>query len=199
MSNPNNAKIGEKLLQKNVENLEPIGVAYNIPSELIESFVVNYLKDTKSIDGLGGVRLKVVKGGDMNKVRLGAFFYTTSKDISTPMCSGEMLELLADKMPTDGYMMTDKLKKALIPLCKKLELNPMSKNVVAIELNIFSVLGMMLAVDRTAFRLIITAVEAVSNTRAVLTVIKKLAYQDTSSEKDYDQFNAMMDRMNEDY
>jgi len=169
MSNENQKRFG--LLDRSVE-VEPIGVIYNVMSEDIETFLFNYFKDVRKIDGVAAIRISVVRDGTSRpEVKVYAMFHMNSVDVVSNLQN--VPEPLRRKMDSGNYRVSDKLKNALYAVAKEFKIGTHTgERIVYSECNIFKILGLMFAVDNRAHSISIPEVVKLKKNKSILTVIK---------------------------
>lgn len=156
--------------------MSPVAVAYNVTSEEIENFIFNYLKNTKGVNGVATVRVKVGRdGGNRPQVSVFAFFDIDSTDIYSGL--SRVPVHLRNRIETGGLRASDKLFNALKPLVRKGEFklhNRSSQGLAFVELDVFKVFGLALAIDPRRHFLNILETQNLKKGRAVISVMKSL-------------------------
>lgn len=190
MANQNQKSITETSI-----NIDPVAVVFNVENDVIENFVQSYLTHTRKIEGVAAIRLHVVRDGNRNpEVALYAFFDQNSKDVYTSVRN--VPKHLRHKMDMGGYKASDNLYNALKPIAKDFKLGADPRNgLVYIKLNIFRVLGLMLAADSRVHQLQITEVAKLKKKKAVVSVIKQNKFIDRSDAGGFDKFSNIIDRI----
>jgi len=175
--------------------IEPVAVVYNIENEAIENFVYNYLNTVHKIDGVAAVRLSVVRDGNRNpQVKAYAFFDQRSEDVFSNNSNQRVSEAIRRKMDMGGWKASEKMRKALVPICKDLKLQYDSgQKLVFIVLDIFKILALMLSSDRRNYQLTVTEVMKFKRGRSIMTVIKQDRHVDRNDDS-FDRFASIIDR-----
>lgn len=184
-------QIQNKLFQTTVD-IDPVAVVYNVQNEDIENFVFNYLSNARNIDGVAAVRVHVVRDGNKNpEVSLYLFLDMNSNDVFSSLKN--VPEHLRSKMDVGGFRASEKLFNALKPIVKdfKLSADPKEK-LVYIKLDIFKVLGLMLAAERGKHNIVISEVVKLKKKRSILTVIKSNKFID-KDDASFDKFASIIE------
>jgi hypothetical protein len=179
-------QIQNKLFETTVD-IDPVAVVYNVQNDDIENFVYNYLTNARNIDGVAAVRVHVVRDGNKNpEVSLYLFLDMNSNDVSSNLKN--VPEHLRNKMDVSGFRASEKLFNALKPIVKdfKLSADPKEK-LVYTKLDIFKVLGLMLAADRGKHNIVVSEVVKLKKKRSILTVIKSNKFID-KEDASFDKF-----------
>lgn len=183
----------QKSILETAVNIEPVAVVYNIENDAIENFVYNYLSNIKGVEGVSAVRLNVVRDGNRNpQLSLYAFFDQRSNDIFSNV--NKVPEHLRRKMDLGGFRASDKLHKALLPIIREFKLISDGKErLVYTRLDVFKVLGLMLAADHRKHYLTVSEVMKMKKGRSVSTVIKSNKFVD-KSDNEFDRFTNIIER-----
>ena len=184
-------QIQNKLFQTTVD-IDPVAVVYNVQNEDIENFVFNYLSNARNIDGVAAVRVHVVRDGNKNpEVSLYLFLDMNSNDVFSNLKN--VPEHLRSKMDVGGFRASEKLFNALKPIVKdfKLSADPKEK-LVYTKLDIFKVLGLMLAAERGKHNIVISEVVKLKKKRSILTVIKSNKFID-KDDASFDKFASIIE------
>lgn len=184
-------QIQNKLFQTTVD-IDPVAVVYNVQNEDIENFVFNYLSNARNIDGVVAVRVHVVRDGNKNpEVSLYLFLDMNSNDVFSNLKN--VPEHLRSKMDVGGFRASEKLFNALKPIVKdfKLSADPKEK-LVYTKLDIFKVLGLMLAAERGKHNIVISEVVKLKKKRSILTVIKSNKFID-KDDASFDKFASIIE------
>jgi hypothetical protein len=168
----------EKSIVETAVSIEPVAVVYNLENDAVENFVYNYLNQIKGVEGIAAARLAVVRDGNRNpELSLYVFIDQRSKEVFTSMQN--VPEHLRRKMDVGGYRASEKLHKALLPIVREYKIVSDGRNkLVYVKLDVFKVLGLMLAADPRKHNLIVTEVLKLKKGRSVTTVIKSNRYVD---------------------
>lgn len=144
--NANATNASTNLLDK-VVNIDPVGVIYNMTGDMVEDFVEQYLY-SKGVDGVSAVKVHVKNEGRNNPyIAVYLFMNKDSKFIVSEIQS--IPKVLRDKIDKVNISMSDDFKKIIAPLAgNDIESGRAEGNDYFVKLNIFRVIGMMLAVDR---------------------------------------------------
>lgn len=180
-----------KLFETTVD-IDPVAVVYNVQNDDIENFVYNYLTNARNIDGVAAVRVHVVRDGNKNpEVSLYLFLDMSSSDVFSNLKN--VPEHLRNKMDVGGFRASEKLFNALKPIVKdfKLSADPKEK-LVYTKLDIFKVLGLMLAADRSKHYIVISEVVKLKKKRSILTVVKSNKFID-KDEASFDKFASIIE------
>lgn len=184
-------QIQNKLFQTTTD-IDPVAVVYNVQNEDIENFVFNYLSNARNIDGVAAVRVHVVRDGNKNpEVSLYLFLDMNSNDVFSNLKN--IPEHLRSKMDVGGFRASEKLFNALKPIVKdfKLSADPKEK-LVYIKLDIFKVLGLMLAAERGKHNVVVSEVVKLKKKRSILTVIKSNKFID-KDDASFDKFASIIE------
>lgn len=180
-----------KLFETTVD-IDPVAVVYNVQNDDIENFVYNYLTNARNIDGVAAVRVHVIRDGNKNpEVSLYLFLDMSSSDVFSNLKN--VPEHLRNKMDVGGFRASEKLFNALKPIVKdfKLSADPKEK-LVYTKLDIFKVLGLMLAADRSKHYIVISEVVKLKKKRSILTVVKSNKFID-KDEASFDKFASIIE------
>lgn len=180
-----------KLFETTID-IDPVAVVYNVQNDDIENFVYNYLTNARNIDGVAAVRVHVVRDGNKNpEVSLYLFLDMSSSDVFSNLKN--VPEHLRNKMDVGGFRASEKLFNALKPIVKdfKLSADPKEK-LVYTKLDIFKVLGLMLAADRSKHNIVVSEVVKLKKKRSILTVIKSNKFID-KDEASFDKFASIIE------
>ena len=180
-----------KLFETTVD-IDPVAVVYNVQNDDIENFVYNYLTSARNIDGVAAVRVHVVRDGNKNpEVSLYLFMDMNSNDVFSNLKN--VPEHLRSKMDIGGFRASEKLFNALKPIVKdfKLSADPKEK-LVYTKLDIFKVLGLMLAAERGKHNIVISEVVKLKKKRSILTVIKSNKFID-KDEASFDKYASIIE------
>jgi hypothetical protein len=183
----------QKSIVETTASIEPVAVVYNIQSDDIQDYIYNYLTNVRQVDGVAAVRVSVVRDGNRNpELAIYAFFNQDSKDVFTAVRN--IPQHLRAKMDMGGFKASDKLKKALNPVIKDLKLSGDPRNrLVYVKLDVFKVLGLMLAADPRRHWMQVTEVVKLKKKGSVTTVIKQNKFVSDRSD-DYDKYSAIVER-----
>ena len=180
-----------KLFETTVD-IDPVAVVYNVQNDDIENFVYNYLTSARNIDGVAAVRVHVVRDGNKNpEVSLYLFLDMSSSDVFSNLKN--VPEHLRNKLDVGGFRASEKLFNALKPIVKdfKLSADPKEK-LVYTKLDIFKVLGLMLAAERGKHNIVISEVVKLKKKRSILTVIKSNKFID-KDEASFDKYASIIE------
>jgi hypothetical protein len=184
-------QIQNKLFETTVD-IDPVAVVYNVQNDDIENFVYNYLTNARNIDGVAAVRVHVVRDGNKNpEVSLYLFLDMSSSDVFSNLKN--VPEHLRNKMDVGGFRASEKLFNALKPIVKdfKLSADPKEK-LVYTKLDIFKVLGLMLAAERGKHNIVVSEVVKLKKKRSILTVIKSNKFID-KDEASFDKYASIIE------
>lgn len=184
----NQAKHKNSLLETTIP-VDPVAVIYNLENSDIEQFVYNYLAKTCGIDRVVAVRAHVSRTGTQRPdASLYAFISMDSNDVQTNIKN--VASHLRDRIDIGGYRASNKLFDALRPIVSDMKIHAQSRErVVFIKLNLFDTIGLMLAADRNAHRIIINEIAKIKKDRFVFSVIKSNTFiEKESPSANYDKF-----------
>lgn len=177
------------LLDTNVP-LDPVTVGYTIETRDIQEFTERYLRDN-GIDRVEAVRIRVDRSGDRPKVTVFAFIGLNSKDLHRQQMN--VAEHLRNKIDMGGQKPSDKLKKVIKTLAGN-NTNIRQDNrlkVAHFTVDIFRVLGLMLAADPRVHQLNIPFVDG-RKRGSTITVFKSLKFVDRGP-SDFDKYSKIVD------
>jgi len=197
MSQNQNQNQGKKfgLLDRNAD-IEPIGVVYNVTGAAIEEFVYNYLTRLKEIDGVAAVRAHVIRDGSQRpEVTLYVFLQSNSKDVASNM--GNIPDHIKKKMDEGSYRASEKLKKAMYPLCKELKIGVHPERLLYVKCDVFKTLGIMFAADPKVHSITIPEVVKLKKKNSIITVVKTNKFIDKEDASSFDKFSQIIERMEE--
>lgn len=180
-----------KLFETTVD-IDPVAVVYNVQNDDIENFVYNYLTNARNIDGVAAVRVHVVRDGNKNpEVSLYLFLDMSSSDVFSNLKN--VPEHLRNKMDVGGFRASEKLFNALKPIVKDFKLSAAPKEkLVYTKLDIFKVLGLMLAAERGKHNIVVSEVVKLKKKRSILTVIKSNKFID-KDEASFDKYASIIE------
>ncbi len=162
-----------KLLDKAI-NVEPVGVVYNFKGNAIDEWVYNLLTNKFNIDGVEVVKTNVTRVGKNPEVVVYVFIRPSSRNVKSNIA--RIPEHLRKRMDEGVYTADDHLRKALLPLCDKFKLGT-TRGLVFCKLDIFKVLGAMLAVNPKQQTINILDINRMKKD-SVLTVMKSIKFVD---------------------
>lgn len=164
----------ENPLFKTGVDIEATGLVYSITSDLIATFVAEYL-DTKQIKGLDNVIVKSIRDGATRpEIGIYAFFDLNSEDFNSSKTKN-IPDYIQQKMSVE-VRIGDKLRDSLAPMCDgPIKIGRREQNLAVIKLNEFKVLGLMLNSIPRIHELIILEVNKIPRAKgsSLLTVIKR--------------------------
>lgn len=180
MSVNTNDKVKNNLLDKTID-IEPVGVIYNLTSEMVENYVENYLYKS-GVDGVSRVKLLVRNEGRTNPyISLYLFIDRNSKAIVSSVQS--VPDILKDKIDKVRMNLSDDFKKIIRPLVgQDIESGRAEGRDVYVKLNIFRTVGMMLSVTPGKHNLTISDAKRLPKGNAVFSVVKTSNYSYGSSD-----------------
>lgn len=184
------------LLDKNVE-IDPVGIVYNITGSAIEDFIYSYLVGTRKIEGVSAVRTSVIHDGSTSpKMALYVFINLNSNDVISGMRG--IPRQIANKMDEGNYRVSEKLKNAIMPLCREFRVYTNTREgVIYFICDIFKAIGLMFAVNPRIHSLSIPEIIRLKKKNSIITVIKTLKYLDRDDSGTYDKYQDIISR-NED-
>lgn len=150
----NNNQGGEKRNQNksfrltdSLVKVEPVGVVFNLTSKIIEDFTMDYLCNTKHIDGVDACRVVMEKsqnGTDIISVYV--FINQRSNDVNSK--EYKVNSIIREKISNSTYTTSQNLQSALGRICRDSRLIAgKGRGLLVAKADIFKVLAMMLAVD----------------------------------------------------
>lgn len=162
-----------------VVDIEPSLVGFAIDNEEIQNFVMTYL-NKHGIDRLEASRVRIIRAGSRTEAKVYAFISMKSTDVSrNGRKGGGIHHHLQNKIDMGGVRVSDKLRKAVLPLVKGNDVSVRQdnrNNVVYVELDIFRVLGLMLNVNPQFHELNIPKIDELKKGSSVINVIKANRY-----------------------
>ena len=163
-----NISTSTKQLLRTTIDIDPIGAFYNIDTDTVQKFTVEYF-NALGISGVHSAGFKIIRDGrEKPNVQLFAFFKEDSDDIIDNL--GNIPKHVRKNMQSEGFRPTETLKRALHPVTKHKEMGKID-NIVFVKLDIFKILGFMLDVSRD-YKLSIVEVTRLSKNTAVLSIVK---------------------------
>lgn len=196
MSNQNNSAVNNRnqsSIMDTAVKIEPVAVVYNITNEEIENFVYTYLTQGKGIQGVQGVACRARKFGQSPDISIYAFLDTSSEDIISNM--RDIPPHLRNKMDLGGIRLADRLANAVRPLSNELRCGLHdSESSAWVKLDIFRVLGSMLAADRRRHNIVITRADDLKKKSISISVVKEMApvYSGDNRQGQGDRFGNMI-------
>lgn len=177
-------------------DVAPVAVVFNLTNKAIEDFVYEYLAVEKKVDKFEAVRVIVDKSPQVGYiVQIYGFISPNSADVKTN--SIHVNSLISEKLDNTTFKTSANLQQALSRVCKDTRLIiPKGKgnNPLAIRLDTFKVLSLMLAVDPYKHELQITEVKPMKKGASVCTVIKKDKFVDGTAEDRGDKYTNLIAR-----
>lgn len=175
-------------------DVQPVGVVYNITRHTIEDFVYGYLANTKAIDKLEAVRADVRKTPQFGwVVDIYAFISPNSSHVISK--SMQVESIITQHMDSTGFKSSRQLQEALSKIAKDTRLMKTGKgnSPLAVRLDTYKVLSLMLALDPYRHDLIIPEVKTIKKEGFVATVIKQEQFP--KSENTSDKYADFMRRL----
>lgn len=162
------------LLDTNI-SIDPSGVIYNIDNTTIEDFVGEYLS-RMNVNGIAKVKLLVKNEGKTNpNVAIYLFMNQNSDSIISDINS--VPPQLRNKVDKYNVRISDEFKKIIYPLCgSNIESGKAEGKEYFVKLNIFRVVGLMLAAEPNKHSLVITDAKRLTNNSSVISVVKSENY-----------------------
>lgn len=178
-------------------DLSPVAVVYNLTNKTIEDFVFEYLASEKKIDKFEAVRVIVEKTPNYgNIIQIYGFISPNSADVKSNTL--HVNSLISEKLDNTTFKTSPNLQSALSRVAKDTRLIVTGKgkgnNPLAIRLDTFKVLSLMLAVDPYKHELQITEVKPMKKGASVCAVIKKEKFVDGSNEDRGDKYTNLIAR-----
>lgn len=169
----NKASVTHTLVQ-----VEPVATVYNLDSEDVQGFLLQYFEG-EGIKSLEAVRLVPVRQDKRYpEAKVYAFFDMNSTE-TVNRRNNNIPQALQNKMDQGGTRLSSKVFNAVKPLIQgkpRVSVqNSQGQRLAFVELDIFLVVGMMLAARQGVHELNITEVKALRNS-TLLTVIKSKAF-----------------------
>lgn len=159
-------------LTESLVDVEPVGVVYNLTSKIVEDFTMNYLANTKHIDGVDGCRVVMEKGqAGTDVISVYLFINQRSNDVNSK--EYKVNSIIREKISNSTYTTSQNLQSALGRICRDSRLIAgKGRGLLVAKGDIFKILAMMLAVD--PYRHEIQIMEMARTGKGViLTAIKK--------------------------
>lgn len=176
-------------------DVQPVGVVYNITKQTIEDFVYNYLSNTKGIDKFEAVRAEVRKTPQFGLViDIYGFISPSSSHVTSK--SMKVNSIITQQMDSTSFKTSSELQSALSKIAKDTRLIKTGKGSgapLAVRLDTYKVLSLMLAVDPYRHELAITEVKQMKKNSFAATVIKQETFP--KSEGTNDKYSDFMRRM----
>jgi len=190
--NANNNMGGNNILDKTID-INPVGVIYNLTSEIIEDYVEQYLA-SKGVDNISRVKLMVRNEGKTSPyVALYLFLNKNSSAIVSNINS--IPPVLRDKIDKVSVSMSDEFKKVVTPLTgNDIESGRAEGADYYVKLNIFRAIGMMLSADPRKHNLVITDAKRLPRGNSVISVLKGTNYNYGGS-SDNDKYSRQVDSL----
>lgn len=167
-----------KILNKAVQ-VDPVGVVYNFKGSMVDEWVYNLLTNKFNVDGIEVVKTNVVRSGREPEIAVYVFMRTSSRNIRSN--TSRIPEHLRKRMDDGVYTADETLKKALLPLCRNFKLGT-TRGLVFCKLDIFKVIGSMLATDPRSEEIRILEINTKMKNDFVLTVLKRMKFVDESAQ-----------------
>lgn len=169
------------ILDRTVD-IEPSGVIYNIKSSVIEEFVEEYLAH-KNVDGVSEVKVRIKgEGKSRPEVVIYLFMNQDSKCISSQM--NNVPPMLRNKVDSKVNMkLTEEFRKVLYPFCGNEIISGKAENrEYYVKLDIFRVVGVMLAANPNRHSLVISDARNIPGGRdGIISVVKNEMYNGFST------------------
>ena len=175
------------LLEKSV-NAEPVGVIYNFKTSLVDEWVYNVLTNKFKIDGIDTVKTSVTRGGKTPEIAVYVFIKPQSANLKSN--THRIPEHIRKKMEEGVYTADNNLKSALMPLCDKFKLGT-TKGLVFCKLNIFKVLGAMVAVNPREHTISILEINKMKKD-SIITVLKSMKFVHENNGGDGDKYLSLI-------
>ena len=177
-------------LTETLVDVQPVGVVFNITKQTIEDFVYGYLANTKGIDKFETVRATVRKTPQYGWViDVYAFISPNSSDVQSK--SMQVESIITQHMDSTGFKSSKRLQEALSKISKDTRLMKTGKgnSPLAVKLDTYKILCLMLALDPYRHDLIIPEVKTVKKNGFVATVIKQEQFPKSEGTNDkYEEF-----------
>lgn len=177
-----------------VVDLKPISVGYNITENQIDEFLMSLLGQTYDIQA---VRLQKFIQGETVKVSCHAFFRLDDpKVVVQSGVSGNIPQFFLEHMNHKGTKLTEEFSKVIsafrpdTPADRDIISNP-KQGFVAIKLDIFQVIGLMLSYEPNTHRINISQVSEINDT-IVITAFKTLITKGRARKGKRDKFSQML-------
>ena len=181
--------MSNNLLDK-VVNIQPVGVVYNLSGSDLKEFVLNYL-NKMGISGIASVGTNMLRAGSSRpEIGLYVILETSSVDVTSNMRN--IPSHIRKKMEGGGYRPSEKLKQALIPICKDIRLVTKDRYVI-IKCDVFKVLALMFKADPRVHTLSIPEVAKIKGD-CIFTLIKGSKFVG-EPEKGGDKFARLISEM----
>lgn len=158
------------LLDTNVD-IQPSGVFFNVTNDTIENFVEQYLA-RQNINGVTAVKVQVRDEGKSHPyVAIYMFMNQNSSGIVSDINS--IPPMLRNKVDKYNIRLSDDFKKILYPICgNEIESGKTDGKEYFVKLNIFRVVGLMLAADPNKHSIVITDAQRLPKGNSVISIMK---------------------------
>lgn len=187
MANP----VATKSITDTLVNIEPSGVVFNITNDIVEEFVENYLTK-KGVTGIASVRMQVRNEGRTNP-NVALYLFLNQNSSSFESNSHAVPELLKGKIDKVQVNLKDEFKQTLYPICgSNIESGKADGREYYVKLNIFRVVGLMLAADPDKHTLVISDAKILPNNASIISVLKGTSYYYNNG-KTVDKYSRQID------
>lgn len=174
-------------------DVQPVGIVYNLTKQVIEDFVYNYLANTKGIDKFEAVRADVRKTPQFGLV-IDVFGFISPSSSHVISKSMRVESIIKEQMDSSSFKTSSELQAALSKVAKDTRLLRTGKgNPLAVRLDTYKILSLMLAVDPYKHELAITEVKQMKRGNFVATVVKQETYP-KSEERGGDKYSDLVRR-----
>ena len=182
------------LLDTNVD-IQPTGVFFNVTNDIIENFVEQYFAK-KNINGISNVKVQVRSEGKSNPyVAIYMFMNQNSNGIISDADS--IPQILRNKVTEFNVRFSDEFKQSLYPVCGgEIKSGKTKDKEYYVKLNIFRVVGLMLAADPNKHSLVITDTQKLPKGNSVISIMKseKFNYGNNNDGDKYDRVINYLER-----
>lgn len=196
-NNQGKAKTSGLKVTDTLVDLAPVAVVFNLTNKAIEDFVYEYLAVEKKVDKFEAVRVIVDKTPQHgNIIQIYGFISPNSTDVKTNTI--HVNSLISEKMDSTTFKTSGNLQSALSRVAKDTRLivphgKGKGSQPLAVRLDTFKVLSLMLAVDPYKHELQVTEVKTMKK-GSVCAVIKKDKFVDGTTEDRGDKYTNLVTR-----
>jgi hypothetical protein len=180
------------LFDKNVKDVEPVGLVYNITNSVVQEFVSKALA-AAGVQGVADVISVLDKEKDA-KFETIVMINTDSKDV---ISSNKNIEgFIARRMDESVYQISENLKKALRPFSNSNDIRVYvyKHRYVYVKLDILRILGLMFKVNPRTHQIAVPEFMRVGK-GYVMTVLKSTRFQSTENNDSlFGVVNEILDR-----
>lgn len=178
------------ILDKTVE-IEPSGVIYNITNDVIEEFVENFLS-SKKVPGVTKVKVQVRNEGN-TAPRVAIYMFLNKNSDAVISDINAIPQMLRNKIAKVNIRLSDDFKKTILPFTgNEIESGNADNREYFVKLDIFRVIGFMVAADPARHNLAITDAKRLPNGNSIISVVKLESFNSTGGNNG-DKYSRMID------